>query len=644
MLPIKRVVLFKHGVGFFQRSGSVDGDQLIELSFKADQMNDVLKSLTTLDYGGGSFAALSYDSEVSMERRLGELNMRIPKKGAISAFLDQIKGARVALPRSEGELEAAVMGIEELQHSVDGKSVTETHLALLTDDHRMVRVPLLEVESLRFLDDSIRRDLRTLMEILFSGLRKDRKTLTIQTRGVDSREISLSYVVEAPVWKTSYRIMLSESAKEKPLLQGWALVDNTTEDDWEGVSLSLVSGLPISFVHDLYTPRYRQRPVVEVDEEMALGPPVVEHAMMDEAFDEEEDYDMGAAQIALAKGGPAPSMREAARRSMDVQTRTKEVGDLFAYEITQPVDIASSRSALVPIVQTEIDVERVALYNAEIREKNPMTAFRLENSTDLTLEGGPVTVFEGESYVGEAMLDTMRKGEERITPYSVELGIQVQQDANRYDEAFSEVRKRGSYLHKKYRELLVTEYEFASRLEHKVTLYLDHPFRYKVREDTPEPVEITENYWRFKLTVAGKKTKKFTVTEVGEQYERVEVRSIAGAAIHQMVKENLISGTVKRELETIADKVQQIQEIKKQIAKNESEEVKIDKGQKRLRENLKSLGKSAEENKLRQKYVATLSGDEERIELLRGEVVELKNRRERENEELAKMVDSLQLN
>jgi hypothetical protein len=393
--------------------------------------------------------------------------------------------------------------------------------------------------------------------------------------------------------------------------------------------------------------------VVEVDEEMALGPPVVEHSMMDEAFDESEDYEECAQQIVdsrhLAKGELglavlAPSMRETARRSMDVQTRTKEVGDLFAYEITQPVDIASSRSALVPIVQTEVNVERVALYNAEIREKNPMTAFRLENSTDLTLEGGPVTVFEGESYVGEAMLDTMRKGEERITPYSVELGIQVQQDANRYDEAFSEVRKRGVYLHKKYRELLVTEYEFASRLEHEVTLYLDHPFRYKVREDTPEPVEITENYWRFKLNAAGKKTTKFTVTEVSEQYERVEVRSIAGAAIHQMVKEKLISAAVKRRLEAIADRVQQIQEIKKQIDKKENEEVKIDKGQKRLRENLKALGKSTEENKLRQKYVATLSGDEERIESLRGAVVELKNRRERENEELSTMVDALKLN
>lgn len=649
MLPIKRVVLFKHGVGFFQRSGTVDGDQLIELGFKADQMNDVLKSLTTLDYGGGNFAALSYDSEEPLERRLGELNMRIPEKGAISAFLDQIKGARVSLPRAEGELEGAVMGIEEVERIVDGEKVKDTHLAVLAEDHRMVRVPLLEVETLRFMDENIRRDLETLLDILFSGLRKDRKSLTIQTKGAGTREVALNYVVEAPVWKTSYRIMLTGEAKGKPLLQGWALVDNTTEDDWQGVSLSLVSGLPISFIHDLYTPRYRRRPIVEVEEEAAVAPPIVENAMLMEAeaaYDEEMD-DIGAARMKMAKRAPmpaaAPPMGEAARSSVEVQTRTQEVGDLFAYEIIQPVDIARSRSALVPIVQTEVDVERVALYNAEIREKNPMTAFRLKNSTDLTLEGGPVTVFEGESYVGEAMLDTMRKDEERITPYSVELGIQVKHEQHYQRESYTRARKSGSYIYKYYRQLVVTEYVFASRLDRKVTVYLDHPFQYNVREDTPEPAEITESFWRFKLDAAAKKNTEFAVKEVSEEYESVEIPSIARTSILQMVKEKLISKKTQGELEKIADKVQGIRRIEEEIAKKEREEAKIDHGQKRLRDNLKALGGSTEENKLRQKYVASLSREEERIEQLRGEAAELRDRLEREREELDEMVDTLQL-
>lgn len=659
MLPIKRVALFKHGVGYFQRSGEVEGDQLIELGFKASQMNDVLKSLTALDHGGGNFAALSYDSEEPLERRLAELNMDIPEKGAISAFLDRLKGARVALPRGDKELEGVVVGIEEVQRTENQSVVKDAHLAVLAEGGRLVRIPLLEVEELKLLDDSVQRDLQSLLDIFFSGLRKDRKRLSIQALGQGPRKILLSYVIEAPVWKTSYRIVLPGDEKEKPLLQGWALVDNTTEDDWEQVSLSLVAGLPISFIHDLYTPRYRQRPIVRVEEEAAVAPPVVEAGMMmdmDELACEEpegeyeEDVDMlrsapMRAKRMMAPGPPPPqpSMAQAARESVQVHTRTQEVGDLFTYEITQPVDIGRSRSALVPILQTETDMERVALYNQEIRDKNPMTAFRIKNNTGLTLEGGPVTVFEADSYVGEAMLDTMRQEDERITPYSVELGITVKHEESHVREDYTRVVKSGTYIYKYYRQLRKTTYEFNSRLDREIVAYLDHRFQHNVREDTPEPVEITDNFWRFKVDLARKKTTKFTVSEVSEQAESIEITGIAKTAIRQMVSEKLISEKIKAALEKIADKAEEIEDIEETIRKKEKAEQKIEKGQKRLRENLKALGNTTEEAKLRHKYVSSLGKEEERIEKLRHEVAGLREKLERERDVLDNMVEELDL-
>jgi len=657
MLPIKRVVLFKHGVGYFQRRGEIEGDQQIELSFKAGQMNDVLKSLTTLDYGGGTFAALSYDSEEPLERRLDELNMRIPEKGAISAFLDHLKGARVAIPRSDGPVEGSVIGIEEVKRRQQGETVTDAHLAVLSEGGRLVRIPLLEVNELRFLDENVRLDLQTLLDILFSGLRKDRKRLAIQALGAGKREVSLSYVVEAPVWKTSYRIMLPGAGDDEPLLQGWALVDNTTEDDWQAVELSLVAGLPISFVHDLYTPRYRQRPVVEVQEEAAVAPPVVEAGVMLSEEAELDDYDDEAdmmyapqapaapARMKTASFGAMPSepMAGAARASVQVHTRTQEVGDLFAYEITQPVDIARSRSALVPILQTATDLERVALYNPEIRDKNPMTAFRLKNDTGLTLEGGPVTVFEADSYVGEAMLDTMRRDEERLTPYSVELGVTVKRDSHHKREAFNRVQKHGRYIYKHYRELLVSEYTFTSRLERKLTTYLDHRFSHDVREETPEPVEITDSFWRFRLELEPSKSTDFTVTEVSEQYEAVEVPGIALAEVHQLVKQKLLSDQAKQALEAIAEQAQKISRLDEQIKRKTQAEVKIEKGQSRLRENLKALGGSSEESKLRTRYVSSLAKEEERIEELRREVAALRENRDQEQKQLDAMVEGLEL-
>ncbi len=653
MLPIKRVVLFKHGVGYFQRQGTVAGDRLIELSFKAGEMNDVLKSLTALDYGGGTFAALSYDSEEPLERRLAELNMDIPDKGAVSAFLDGLKGARVALPRGGRTLEGSVVGIEEVRRERDGALLTEPHLAVLAEGGRLLRVPLLEVDELRFLDESVQGDLATLLDILFSGLRKDRKRLSIQALGRGERRLSISYVVEAPVWKTSYRIVLPADAGQKPLLQGWALVDNTTEDDWNGVQLSLVAGLPISFVHDLYTPRYRRRPVVEVQEEEAVAPPVIEAGelmdMEDEAFAEAPMAQKAAParaakrMRAAAPAGPPAEMAAAARDSVEVHTRTQEVGDLFAYEISQPVDIARSRSALVPILQAEAALERVVLYNPDIRDHNPMTAFRFTNDTGLTLEGGPVTVFEGEGYVGEAMLDTMRRDEERITPYSVELGVTVGHEQTHERQAVTRVTKTGNYIQQHYRQLLHTDYRFQSRLQRELTAYLDHRFSHQGREDTPEPVEITDSFWRFRLALPPGRATAFRVTEVAEDYEAISIPGIARRTIHRLARQALISAETMQELERIAAQAETIAAIEKDIQRAEREQAKIENGQTRLRDNLQALRTSTEEAQLRQKYVAKLAAEEERIEALQAEVESLRERLERETERLQQMIDALKL-
>jgi len=288
-------------------------------------------------------------------------------------------------------------------------------------------------------------------------------------------------------------------------------------------------------------------------------------------------------------------------------------------------------------------MERVALYNPEIRDKNPMTAFRIKNTTGLTLEGGPVTVFEGSAYVGEAMLDTMRKDEERLTPYSVELGIVVKREQSQVRERYNRAYKSGAYLYKMYEQLLVTTYEFSSRLERPVTAYIDHRFQHQVRRDTAEPVETTEHFWRFKTALEPKRTTIFKVTEVCEQYECIEVAGIARAAIHQLVSEELISDAVRAALESVADQAEKIRKIEEEIAKAEEQEQKIEDGQERLRANLQALGSTSEESKLRQRYVSSLAKEEEKIEQLRLRSASLRDDLEREREVLNQMVEALEL-
>jgi hypothetical protein len=241
------------------------------------------------------------------------------------------------------------------------------------------------------------------------------------------------------------------------------------------------------------------------------------------------------------------------------------------------------------------------------------------------------------------MLDTMRQEDERLTPYSVELGITAKHEESHVRENYTRVVKSGTYIYKYYRQLRKVTYEFNSRLDRKVDAYLDHRFQYDAREDTPEPVEITDNFWRFKIELEPKKTTKFTASEVSEQAESIEITGIVRKAIHQMASEKLISEKIKAELEKIADKAEEIEDIEMEIAKKEQAEKKIEKGQKRLRENLKALGNTSEEAKLRQKYVSSLGKEEERIEKLRSEVAALKEKLERERDVLDEMVEKLDL-
>jgi len=424
------------------------------------------------------------------------------------------------------------------------------------------------------------------------------------------------------------------------------------------VSLSLVAGLPISFVHDLYTPRYRQRPEVRVETEAAVAPPVVEAGSMrveePDMSELDEDLDAPAAPAAnfMMRSVTAPAdnaapyattMADAARSSVSVQTRTEQVGDLFAYQIEQPVDVPRGQSALVPILQADASIERVALYNPDIRERNPMTAFRIQNDTGLTLEGGPLTVFEGDAYVGEAMLDTMRQGDERITPYSVELGINVRQDRQQRHEEFHRASKHGAFIHQHYRQFEITHYEFESCLPGELTVYVDHAFRYARHEDTPEPVETTDHFWRFRLAVAAEETTRLSVTEVSEQRESIRIGSLTHHEVRNLVDRQLIPAAVREALEDIADRVEALSRLQQRVVGNKVRLGRIDQGQERLRKNLQSLGDSTGEARLRDRYVTKLTDEEDQIDDLRSENTSLQREVQQAQQAIDALIDALEL-
>jgi hypothetical protein len=666
MLPIRKIVLYKHGVGYFERQGKVAGDVTVDLHFKASEMNDVLKSLTVLDLGGGIVSSISYESTKPVEKQLEDIAIRLPEKNALTGLLSQIRGAQVRVDIGSQTVEGTITGIETITRKVDDETIWSQYLSLLTDGMTLQSFDLLEIKHITFLDASLQKDLQHLLDILIAAKKKDLKRLTIFARGDGDgeRPLTASYIVETPVWKTSYRVLLDgkDGDGKETLIQGWALVDNTQDEDWEDVQLTLVAGLPISFVHDLYSPRYKRRPVVEVQEEEAYAPPmleeVVDELMSDFEMAEETPVGAGARLEAprrstRARVAPAPAAApmpqpmakaDALRRSVDVQTRTVEVGDLFQYEIKNAVTVKRNQSALVPILQKPFEGTRVAVYNPAVREKNPMSAVLFKNTTGMTLEGGPLTVLEGETYVGEAMLETMKPDEERLVPFSVELGCTVTIDNESELQTVHTARiTHGTlYLHR-YR-IEKTVYLVRNKLERELDLYLEHRFKEGWKLTEPEtPIEKTESFYRFRLPAPPRKTTRFVVAEKGDMVESWQIQNVDRKQIGMWLEKRYIGSDTQQALERLVEIGDKAATLDHWIQQRQNEIEEIYSNQERLRENLQALGSSRDEQGLRERYIEALSVEEDRLGDLRQQLQQWREEKGAIEEEMASMVRNLEI-
>jgi hypothetical protein len=649
-LPISRVVLYKHGVGYFEREGKVVGDATLSLTFRQAEVSDVLKSLTVLDLDGGHIASVSYDSTKPLEQLLAEVALSIPDQGSLVNLLPQMKGARVALHSGVADpIEGVILGIDTTERQTGDGIVHVVLLSVLTDQGDVRSIDLHSLVAVQLLDATLRRDLDFYLKTQLSAKKKDARTFTFFAQGQGERTIRLSYTLEAPVWKATYRMLLGEESNP-PLIQGWAVVDNMQDEDWENVQLSLIAGLPVSFTHDLYTPRYIRRPEVKVQETTGVLPPAVEEGLMlDAALEEAELRAMGgggAAKVMRLRSGAssmAISRDEALRTSTPVQVRERKVGDLFEYEIEHAVTIKRNQSALVPIVLREFAGRPVLLYNKQTRAENPMRCVDFKNTTGLTLEGGPVTVLEADNYVGEAMLETMKPDEERLIPYSVELSVHVLDHVDSHTDRAHRVVIRKGQLRAHYVQVEQTTYHLNNKSDTAQVVYLEHPRSSREWNlfDTPEPHEVTERYWRFRSTIEPKTVTAFVVNQ------RQTLSSVSGLAemsdgqLALWIDQKYLDAKTEKMLRQATELRHEASNIDAALKDLEKQRVTIHNEQKRIRENLQSIGDRPGEKQLRERYLKTLNAQEDRLEKIDKEVAEnIKSRdgcREKMNAILAKL-------
>lgn len=768
-LPVRRVVLYKSGVGYFEHVGRVRGDQNVTIDFTSGQLNDVLQSLTVLDLNGGRIAGVNYNSQAPLSQRLGTLRLPLAEKTDIAQFYGALRGARLEIRSGTVTITGRLLSVER-KTRVSGGTTLEVDLATLVSDAGEVRsVEITPAVSVRLAERDVTGEVGGYLSLLASERQQDLRRMTIDTTGTGERQLYVSYISEVPVWKTTYRIVLPTRAGEQALLQGWAIVDNTVGEDWSDVELSLVAGAPQSFIEQLSQPYYARRPVVPLPENAQLTPQTHAGAMQggvgalsgrvtdqsgaaisnaqvklfgatgelvdSTTTDNQGKYQFGdtpagryrlevaspgfntASVQGLALGGgresaqdvtlevgssaervvvtaqaptvetetatvggegenvgtgrelgrleppgagrtggrrnftaiaalaPGVSTISEARRQLEAAAQGSELGDLFEYKLKDRVTIHKNESALVPIVQTHVSAEKVSLWNASLGSQRPLRALWLTNSSALTLDGGSFSVLESEAFAGEGLTDSIKPGEKRLLSYAADLAVRMDMKTESTPQRITRVHiAHGVLVHTSELRQDAT-YTVRNDDSTPRTIVIEHPVRagWTIAGDGPKPEETTSSQYRFRLPVEPKSTATLSVRESRPVETTYRLSNLTDDQIALFVRQRSINAEMEAALRKIVEQKGRVAALEEEITKRDDERQKIFDDQQRLRENLKALKGSAEERALTQRYTQQLADQETRLGTLQKETADFEAQRDKAQEELNNMIESLDL-
>ncbi len=645
-LPVREMVLYKHGVGFFVRQGTLEGTQ-IALTFRKDEINDVLKSLAVFDRSGGQVLGIHYQTPMDKATRLASSSIRLSYAKTMLDLLKDLRGRRTTLtfevtPGSTETITGRIIGVDEASFS---ETVQEIYVSILTDDGHTRIFPFTHLRSLKIEDAQAAQDLIYFLDTSMSE--DDRRIVNVRlTEG--THDAVIYYVAPSPTWRVSYRFVGETDEKStsgKALLQGWGLFDNRLEEDLEDVRVTLVAGQPISFIYELYASRIPHRPTVQDATRIAPGPIEFagsavnylsdddEIAYADDAPEYERAITLDSLSLIRKKPGmmvgglgmpdaqPAPisQMKIAGiEQSTPVSAETKESGEMFQYIVTAPVSVKRGESALVPIIGSEIEYERELLYNGAKFDNHPVAAMRFDNKTGLTLERGPVTIVENGDYKGEAVVAFTKENNQVYLPYAVELGIKVTERHNHTSETFRIVINNGYLAHEIF-QVVSTTYIIENTtakpqtvtIEAGISTYAGQEL-YETRLPDVETAE--ERRWRVDVPARGKA--EFIRKERYRTYRNEDLRRLDYRNLQKYLENKWLDRALFESLSALLDALGLTQRLTEKRQSLENERAQIYGQQENLRANLGALQPTGQEAQLRNRLLKQLESSQDRLETI----------------------------
>jgi len=666
-IPVKRVVMFSSGVAFFEHSGKVEGNATVDMKFNVKDINDLLKSMVLQDQGGGRISTVSYGSKVPIDRALRTFSIDLTSNPTLGDLLQQIRGEQIEVD-APTKIVGTILGVETRKTKVgkDDEVIEAKFLNLLTEEG-LRSVSLENVGRIKLSNSKLDAELRQALLVLATGKNSDKKTVSLTFLGEGKRDVNVGYVQEAPIWKTSYRLVLSD--EDKPLLQGWAIVENTTESDWDNVNLTLVSGRPISFTMDLYQPLYVERPEVKpelyaslrprtYDQDMAAADGDFRRAADDKAEKASEmsrdqlanrrmaapaaPAAKGAYAFAAGKPGDAQNFGRAdLQRSTQSVAQASDVGEMFRYQIATPVKLQRSQSAMLPIVNESVTGEKVSIYSESQHAKHPLNGLKLKNTTELHLMQGPITVFDDGAYAGDAQIQDLQPGTERLISYAMDLDTEVAPTNKQDPQRLVSVRISKGTLHTSHKHERTKSFVVKNSGKKSKKVLIEHPLQQPWALITPkEPEEKTRDRYRFAVAAEPGKPVTLDVKEEHTSGEQIAITNLDSNAIIYYVNSTVISADVKKALQEVVTRKTAIQQAGAKRQELERQVAVIDQEQKRIRENMAQLPKDSD---LFRRYVTKFTQQEDSIDGLRTQITQALDNEQKLKRELDAYLNGLEL-
>ena len=684
-LRVSKVVLYQNGIGYFERRGRVDGD-VVKLRIRPEQIADILKSLTVIDLAEGRAVSVALPVEKGRARALAELPEQVRRSGGLIAIAMAFRGARAEVSGADGSVAGRIVGVEQLGGE-EGKAPDWRLTLMVGSNLRSFKVN--EVHGIRILDRTLEVGLSKALDVALDEGSWKPVELAVHLAGKKPHDLLVSYVVEMPTWKPAYRIVLDKEGKA--LLQGWAVVDNVSGEDWNGVQMSLTAGTPLTFTYDLYTPRFVGRQDLSPrGDELALAPPPppppvaapapeADAKEVDKLSEDESGYyrrgpsgSKAAKKHAPAKPAPAapgrwartrtvgdmpaaPPAEPAARdegvtsaaleRNFRALVQGSKVGALFRYDLEEKVYVPDRQSALVSILNARVKAEDVMLYNLERGGTAPYRAVRFTNETPYVMEKGPIAIYAGGTFVGEALTDRVDPGLSAFIPYSLDPRIHVSIDDAYKESGVSLVKLLRGHVTVELKTLATHSYVIDNQAPEAGTLWVQRTRRPGWSLVAPKAGVLDERgTYYVPLALAAKSKLKVAIEEETPTRRVVEIYSDAARKAIGLflggpaaAKDPRLSGAL-RDVLKIQERLGQLEE---ELGRLREEKDGYVEREEQVRENLRTLGKAARNEDLRRKLVATLTEMETRLNDVNRKTVALNVERSELRDRLAVLIKGI---